>query len=40
MVAQGLSQLEEQSEATEQNEDLVCEPGTRDTTTAGADMGE
>uniref|UniRef100_A0A4W6F8A6 Clustered mitochondria protein homolog n=1 Tax=Lates calcarifer TaxID=8187 RepID=A0A4W6F8A6_LATCA len=35
MVAQGLSQLEEQSEATEQNEDLVCEPGTRDTTTAG-----
>ncbi|GAA6219837.1 clustered mitochondria protein homolog isoform X2 [Lates japonicus] len=38
MVAQGLSQLEEQSKAMEQSEDLVCELGIRGTTTAGADM--
>ncbi|XP_040908418.1 clustered mitochondria protein homolog isoform X2 [Toxotes jaculatrix] len=38
MVAQGLSQLEEQNKATEQREDLVCGPRTGDTATAGADM--
>uniref|UniRef100_A0A8C4P0E3 Clustered mitochondria protein homolog n=1 Tax=Dicentrarchus labrax TaxID=13489 RepID=A0A8C4P0E3_DICLA len=40
MVAQGLSQLEEQNEATEQSEEPVCKPRTGDTATAGADMGE
>uniref|UniRef100_A0A8C4IRR9 Clustered mitochondria protein homolog n=1 Tax=Dicentrarchus labrax TaxID=13489 RepID=A0A8C4IRR9_DICLA len=38
MVAQGLSQLEEQNEATEQSEEPVCKPRTGDTATAGADM--
>ncbi|XP_035033613.1 clustered mitochondria protein homolog isoform X1 [Hippoglossus stenolepis] len=39
MVAQGLSQLEDQDKATEQSEeDLVCEPRTGDTTTAADAM--
>ncbi|CAB1418258.1 unnamed protein product [Pleuronectes platessa] len=39
MVAQGLSQLEDQDEATEQREeDLVCEPRSGDATTAADAM--
>ncbi|XP_069395959.1 clustered mitochondria protein homolog isoform X2 [Paralichthys olivaceus] len=38
MVAQGLSQLEEQEKATEQSEDLACEPRTGAATTATAAM--
>ena len=41
MVAQGLSQLEEQDKATEQSEeDLVSEPRTGETTTAADAMGD
>lgn len=38
MVSQGLIQLEEHEKATEQSEELVCEPRTGDTATTGAEI--